>query len=98
MGCDYESLSPEERRQPLSEPTPFPEEAEFAHIKANFLKHYDFGHKLGLKIIEYLALGLGKDRDFFMPWFAEQSLSTLRSIKYLPRSESTVRSDALTHD
>ena len=86
MGCDYATLSEEEKQQPLTEDTPFPTQPEHAHIKQNFLRHYDFRLKLGLKLIEYLAIGLGKDRHFFKPWFEEQTLSTFRSIKYLPRA------------
>lgn len=98
MGCDYATLSEEEKKQPLTEETPFPKEPEYAHIKTNFEKHFQFRSKLAIKLIEYIALGLGKDRHFFKPWFEEQTLSTFRSIKYLPRSASLVRSDKLTAD
>ena len=50
---------------------------------------------MGIKLARYIALGLGKDRDFFTPWFSHDSLATYRSIFYLPRSKSTVASDAL---
>ena len=71
MGCDYDTLTDDEKRQPLTEETPFPKEAEYAHIKAKFLRHYDFRLKLSLKLIEYIAIGLGKDRHFFKTWFEE---------------------------
>lgn len=95
MGCDYSTFSEDEKRYPLTEATPFPSEPEYAHIEENFKRHYDFRLRLGLQLLEYIALGLGKDRHFFSAWFEEQTLSTLRTIKYLPRSESTVRSDTL---
>lgn len=41
---------------------------------------------------------MGKPRDFFDSWFAKDPMSTLRSIYYLPRSESTVKSDELSSD
>ena len=41
-------------------------------------------------------MGLGKDRDFFNEWFKKDSLSTLRSIYYLPRAhENAAKSDLL---
>lgn len=98
MGCDYATLSEEEKRQPLVEETPFPTDPQYAHIKANYEKHYNFRLKLGLQLAEYIALGLGKDRHFFRAWFETEGMSTLRSIKYLPRSESNVRSDELSPD
>jgi len=46
-------------------------------------------------VASYLAIGLGKDRDFFRPWFEKAPLSTFRTIHYPTRSQSSVRSDAL---
>ena len=40
-------------------------------------------------------MGLGKDRHFFREWFTGAPLSTFRTIRYLPRSQSTVRNDLL---
>lgn len=54
--------------------------------------------KLGDKLLEYIALGLGKDRDFFKPWFDNDCLSTFRSIHYLPRGQSGARSDELSDE
>ena len=42
MGCDYDTVSEEEKRLPLVEETPMPTEPEYAHIKQNLLRHYDF--------------------------------------------------------
>lgn len=96
MGCDYATVSEEEKRFPLVEETPFPEEPEYAHIKQKLLGHYEFRLQLALRLIEYIAIGLGKDRYFFKPWFETMSLSTFRTIKYLPRSQSTVSSSELS--
>ena len=72
-----------------------PEGEEYADLVARYRAHEAFARALGIKIAEYLALGLGKDRHFFREWFTGAPLSTFRTIKYLPRSASTVRSDAL---
>lgn len=97
MGCDYSKLSEEEKKHsPLVEETPFPNDSQFAHIRKNYEKHYDFRLRLGLELLEYLAVGLGKDRHFFRDWFGDEgTMSTFRSIKYLPRSLSTVKAAQL---
>ena len=51
-----------------------------------------------MRLISYMALGLGKDKDFFKPWFENECLSTFRSIHYLPRGTSGARSDLLSED
>lgn len=51
-----------------------------------------------MKLISYVAIGLGKDRDFFKPWFAGECLSTFRSIHYLPRGMSGAKSDLLSEE
>ena len=43
-----------------------------------------------------MAIGLGKDRDYFKDWFERNSLSTFRTIHYLPRSETGVKTDQLS--
>lgn len=44
-------------------------------------------------------MGLGKDRDFFNPWFDKDQISTFRSILYLPRNhENAAKSDKLDSD
>mmetsp|Transcript_31357 Transcript_31357/g.38880 ORF Transcript_31357/g.38880 Transcript_31357/m.38880 type:complete len:158 (-) Transcript_31357:535-1008(-) len=85
MGCDTATMSEEESRYPLTEATPFPAEPEYAQIEQNFRHHYEFRLRLSLKLLEYIALGLSKERHFFQAWFDESSLSTFRSIRYLPR-------------
>ena len=53
-------------------------------------------HALSLKLLEYLAIGLGKDRYFFHPWFEHDSLSTYRAIHILPRTAQIVNSSELS--
>mmetsp|Transcript_66344 Transcript_66344/g.91863 ORF Transcript_66344/g.91863 Transcript_66344/m.91863 type:complete len:120 (+) Transcript_66344:467-826(+) len=55
-------------------------------------------HQLAMKLISYLAIGMGKDRDFFDSWFEKDSLSTFRSIHYLPRAAGVVDSSKLTEE
>lgn len=43
-------------------------------------------HSLGLNLLSHLAEGLGKNKDYFEPWFKEACACTFRSIHYLPRS------------
>jgi isopenicillin N synthase-like dioxygenase len=51
-----------------------------------------------MKLLRFMAIGLGKDVDFFVPWFDNECLSTFRSIHYLPRGQADVRSDQLSED
>lgn len=53
---------------------------------------------MGIKLASYIAIGLGKDRDFFKSWFDHDALVTFRSIYYKPRGESTVKHDKLDAD
>lgn len=96
MGVPYEQISVEERKNPLYEETPFPTGCtDYDYLKKYYEEQFDHRLKLGIKIASYIALGLGKDRDFFTPWFERDSLSTYRSIYYKPRELSTVKSDQL---
>jgi len=71
MGCDYKTLSEEEKQYPLNQETPFPADPKYAHIKREFERHYQFKLDLGIKLLEYIAIGLGKDRHYFRLWFVE---------------------------
>eukprot|EP00351_Strombidinopsis_sp_SopsisLIS2011_P005459 CAMPEP_0116888008 /NCGR_PEP_ID=MMETSP0463-20121206/22783_1 /TAXON_ID=181622 /ORGANISM="Strombidinopsis sp, Strain SopsisLIS2011" /LENGTH=163 /DNA_ID=CAMNT_0004551849 /DNA_START=359 /DNA_END=850 /DNA_ORIENTATION=+ len=51
-----------------------------------------------MKLISYLAVGLGKEKDFFNKWFEKDSLSTFRSIHYLPRKSGVVDSSQLSEE
>lgn len=95
MGGSIGLCSEEEKAYPLVEETPFPKGEQYAYLKTHYGKMYNLFHALGLNIISLLAIGLGKDRDFFRAWFEKDSLSTMRSIYYKPRSESTVKSEKL---
>ena len=55
-------------------------------------------HALSLRLLEYLALGLGKERSFFKDWFENDSLSTYRAIHNAPRKNNIVDSSALCED
>jgi len=47
-------------------------------------------HTLTLRLCEYIAIGLKKDRHFFRDWFEYDSMSTLRSVHLLPRDAGVV--------
>lgn len=51
-----------------------------------------------MKLCSYIAMGMGKPRDFFDDWFAKDSLATFRSIYYRPRSDTTVKHDELSEE
>ena len=55
-------------------------------------------HALSMKLLDFLAIGLGKDRGFFKDWFENDSLSTLRAIHILPRAAGIVDSSNMTED
>ena len=55
-------------------------------------------HCVALKVAKYIALGLGKKEDIFLPWFEKDCLSTLRSVHILPRSAGLVDSSKLSSE
>ena len=61
-----------------------------------FKDHYNRMHSVALKILQCMALGLGKDRHFFDDWFKNDSLSKQRAIHILPRSTGIVDSEKLS--
>ena len=69
MGLEWSQVSDEEKLCPLHEETPWPECEGATEFKTFMLSHYDLMHKLGIKLMGHIALGLGKPRDFFDKWF-----------------------------
>ena len=55
-------------------------------------------HALALKLLEYIAIGLDKDRFFFHDWFLEDSLSTYRNNHNMPRSAGIADSSLLNEN
>ena len=91
MGCPYETVSEEEKKYPLHEKTPFPVgKPEYDEMKKVFEAQYQLRLNLSLKLASYIAIGLGKDRDFFKSWFECDSASCFRTINCQPRCESKV--------
>ena len=86
MGMPWHLVSEEvkAKKYKIVEETPFPQGYEW--LREGYERYWILFHNLSLQLIGYLALGLGKPRDFFDPWFRQDALSTLRSIYYLPRS------------
>ena len=98
MGAPIEQADEIELTKYLVEDTPMPTDPKYASIVARYRAHEAFHRQLAIKVAEYLALGLGKDRHFFRNWFTGATLSTFRTIRYLPRNKSTVLSDQLDED
>ena len=98
VGLDYDQVSKSEKKYPLQEPTPFPPSDKDNKFKNFVNNHYQTMQNLSLKIMSYLAEGLGLELDFFDKWFEKDSLSTFRMIHYLPRSSGVVKNDQLTEE
>ena len=45
-------------------------------------------HKLALRLVSALAVGLGKRADYFDDWFRQECSSTMRVLHYYPRDAS----------
>ena len=98
MGSPIEEADEDERQRYLVEETPMPQGPEYESLCTRYRSHEAFARNLGLKIAEYLAIGLGKDKEFFRGWFEKAPLSTFRSIHYPTRSQSSVRHDGLSSE
>ena len=62
--------------------------SEYDWIKEKFEKQYWIFNKLALEMSRYLAIGLGKNSNYFDTWFKNECSSTLRTIHYLPRDQT----------
>jgi isopenicillin N synthase-like dioxygenase len=96
MGLPWDMVSEDHHKYKLVEKTPFPEGQEYRWIVDGYEKFYNLFHRLSLKLLNYLAVGLGKEKGFFDAWFEYNSLCTFRSIYYLPREhQNAAKSDKL---
>jgi isopenicillin N synthase-like dioxygenase len=99
MGQPQRLLTKKARKISLYEETPFPSGAKkYDVIRKSFEEQYQLRLKIGIKLASLIAIGLGKPRDFFKSWFEKDSLSTFRSIMYLPRCKSVVKQDKLSSE
>lgn len=57
-------------------------------VLEEFRNHWTRMHKVGLRLIRCIALGLGKNKYYFDPWFKDECSSVFRSQYYLPRLNS----------
>ena len=96
MGCSLHLVSNESLKYALYEEAPFPKQKKYQWIRLDFEKQYNLMHAVSLKLLEYMAIGLGKDRYFFHKWFTHDSLSTQRAIHNRPRKVQIVDSSALS--
>lgn len=98
-GVPYEDTSVQEKSHVLCEDTPFPSGNEFYEgLKKYYISQFWHRQKLGARLAGLIALGLGKDRQFFEPFFGPASSSSFRSIYYKPRSKSIVLQDKLSKE
>ena len=75
---------------PLTEPTPLPSESELPGWSAAVARYYLAMEALAAALLRSLARGLALPECLFAPLFAEGGLSTLRLIRYPPRSAATL--------
>lgn len=97
MGRREDWLSEKMKGSILYDETPFPSDfeeeckeegldmQEIVEIQRDYMKQYELMHGLGMKLLGFIALALGKDENYFDPWFSQDCLSTLRSIYYPTR-------------
>ena len=76
MGCPYEEVSDNQKQYPLVEETPFPKDKKYKVIVQKYKQWWKFQNSVCLKLLEYIALGLDKDRHYFKQWFEKDSLGT----------------------
>ena len=95
MGQPYKDVSDDQKLYPLVEATPFPSNPKYAAIVKKYHDWWRFQHKVCLKLLEYIAIGLGKKRNYFCQWFEKDCLGTFRTIHYLPRSKTGVKTNRL---
>lgn len=86
IGLDLAKVSDEEQQYSLHEETPWPACDDAEEFKLFMMKHYGVMHKLGIKVMSHIAIGLGKPAEYFDTWFMENTCSTLRIIHYEPRT------------
>jgi|688.fasta_scaffold311572_1 isopenicillin N synthase-like dioxygenase len=63
------SFSESEQKYPIVEETPFLPDKKYQWIKETLEKQWSLMHKVALKLAKYIAIGLGKPEDIFLPWF-----------------------------
>ena len=93
MGSPIEECDETEKTKYLVEESPMPEGPQYESVVARYRAHEAFCRALGIKVAEYLAMGLGKDKSYFNDWFKTAPLSTFRSTKFLPRPPADVDMD-----
>jgi isopenicillin N synthase-like dioxygenase len=55
-----------------------------------FEQHHKRMHNLAMKLIRCFAVGLGKNKDYFDPWFKDESTAVFRGLHYLPRPSNVI--------
>ena len=83
FGIDYNDVSEWERDGcALYEAVPWfkqPEHKKYDWIIREFKMHYKRMQKTAMRILRCIAVGLGKQKNFFDPWFDKENSSIVRS-------------------
>ena len=95
MGAPWHEVSDHQRQFPCVEETPFPKAKKYEALVKKYNDYWYFLLEICLHLLDCIAVGLGKKKDYFREWFQTESLSTFRSIHYLPRSKTGVKTDKL---
>mmetsp|Transcript_87409 Transcript_87409/g.209118 ORF Transcript_87409/g.209118 Transcript_87409/m.209118 type:complete len:378 (+) Transcript_87409:27-1160(+) len=98
QGLSLDKINAEEQQMPLYEVTPFPGEAKLQWIERTFETTFAAWYQVARRVMSLLAVGLGKPSSFFDAWYEDGSLTTMRTIHYLPRSAGLVDSSVLNQE
>ena len=101
-GLSQDQIDPLEAEYPLYEDQPFNiNREEFKDLKW-IREEFDHVNKvwteMGLKLISFIAIGLGKNSNYFDDYFSGGNLVTYRNIHYQPRTFNEVDSIKLDKD
>ena len=47
-------------------------------------------HDLAISLIQSFATGLGKNKNYYDPWFKDESTAVFRGLHYLPRPSDVI--------
>jgi isopenicillin N synthase-like dioxygenase len=75
-GCPLYEEQPWVRNDPTGE---------YTWINDTFQKYQRIMHDVAMKLVKCFAIGLGKEENYFDPWFKDECSSSFRVIHYLPR-------------
>ena len=68
---------------------------QYKWIMDRFHKFFKLYHSIGLQVIRYIAIGLGKSPDYFDPWFEKECGSTFSLTHFNPTLGNYSKSEML---